>query len=265
MDDATVARAAAALLAARARMTPLAALPADCRPDNEVDAYRIQAAYVDRLLAVAPDGRRVGFKAGCTNETAQVQLGLSAPFRGMLLSSFVRESPAEIASADGFMRMIEAEVAFRLGADLAPQAAPLDAASVRAAVAAAMPAIEVVDSRYADWTTAGAPQLIADNGCTGFWVHGAEVRALSAIDFADLPVQVWRNGVAAEQGNSANVLGNPLNSLAWLANHLPAYGLSLRAGDLVTTGTTIAVNAAEAGDEVMADFGPLGQVSVRFR
>jgi len=244
----------------------LSGLSDDCRPASEADAYRVQAAYIDHLLASAPGSRRIGFKAGCTNETAQVQLGLTAPFRGQLLSQFAVASPGEIACSDGFMRMIEAEVAFRIGTDLPPAAAPFEPSTVSAAVAAALPAIEVVDSRYVDWTTAGAAQLIADNGSTGFWVHGAEVADLSAIDFADLPVLVRRNGVPAERGSSANVLGNPFNVLGWLANHLPAYGLGLglAAGDLVTTGTTIAVHPADAGDRVEADFGPLGRVTVSF-
>lgn len=264
MDDPAVARAAAALIDARRHRQRLEALPEGCVPADEAAAYAIQMAYGEAMLALMGGGRRVGYKAGCTNKTAQAQLGLTAPFRGLLLSPFVLPSAAELSCDLGFMRMIEAEVAFHLGADLPPRDRPYAAGDMRAAIALAMPAIEVVDSRYVDWTTIGALHLIADNGSTGYWVHGAEVTDLTAIDFTNHPVIVTRNGTPAETGNTANVLGNPLNVLAWLANHLAAYDLPLRAGDLVTTGTTIAVNPAERGDEVVADFGPIGKVSVSF-
>lgn len=264
MTPTAVERAAAALMAARRDRVRIDALPADCRPVSEADGYAVQMAYGDAMLAQEAGARRVGYKIGCTNETAQAQLGLSAPFRGLLLSPYVLASPAEISCEAGFMRMIEAEVAFRLGEDLPAAATPYDAASVRPAVAALLPAIEVVDSRYTDWTTIGALHLIADNGSTGFWVRGAEITDFAAVEFSDHPVRVFRNGKAAETGNTHNVLGNPLNVLAWLANHLASCGLPLRQGDLVTTGTTIAVNPAERGDRVVSDFGPIGEVDVRF-
>jgi 2-keto-4-pentenoate hydratase len=106
--------------------------------------------------------------------------------------------------------------------------------------------------------------LIADNVCTGFWLHGEESTDFDHIDLADHPVQVYRNGARAELGNSANVLGNPLNVAAWLANHLISRGGCLKSGQVITTGTMIAVNGAEKGDKVAADFGPLGTVEVTF-
>ena len=106
--------------------------------------------------------------------------------------------------------------------------------------------------------------MIADNVGAGFGVYGEESTDLAAIDLANHPVQVHRNGVWGEQGSSANVLNNPLNVVAWLANHLIARGSHLKAEQLLTTGTMIAVNGAEYGDNVVADFGPLGTVEVSF-
>ena len=263
MDAVQINRAADLLLRARLDRRRMAALPGDCCPRDEAEAYQVQDRFVDRLLT-QHGGGIIGYKAGCTNVTAQRQLGLNSPFAGPLLSALAPTSPAEISAEAGFMRMIEAEIGFRLGRDLPATGAPYDAASVRPALAAAFGAIEVVDSRYEDWTTAGAPQLIADNVCMGFWVYGEETTDLDSLDFADHGVQVRRNGVAAENGNSANVLDNPLNSAAWLANHLCARGTSLQAGQLITTGTMIAVNGAEKGDVVEADFGTLGTVRVGF-
>ncbi len=263
MDTAQQEQAAGLLLQARTERQRLAALPDACRPVNEAQAYDVQDQFVSTMLDYY-GGAIAGYKAGCTNVTAQRQLGLSAPFAGALLSPFVVASPAEIAAADGFMRMIEAEIGFRLGRDLPDTGTPYVAESVRPALETAFGAIEVVDSRYQDWTTAGAPHLIADNACTGYWVQGAENSDFDDIDLGDHPVQVHRNGVPAEQGSSANVLDNPLNVVAWLANHLIDRGGQLKAGQLLTTGTMIAVNGAEKGDSVEADFGRLGIVAVRF-
>jgi len=263
MDTTHQDAAAALLLGARRDFQRLTALPDDCQPDNEADAYGIQDRFVAQMLA-DHGGEIVGYKAGCTNVTAQQQLGLSSPFAGPLCSFFVMTSPAVISSDVGFMRMIEAEIGFRLDRDLPDTGSPYTAQTVRPALGSAFGAIEVVDSRYQDWTTAGAPQLIADNVCTGFWLYGEESTDFSHIDLANHPVQVYRNGVRAEQGNSANVLGNPLNVAAWLANHLISRGGGLTSGQLITTGTMIAVNGAEKGDKVAADFGPLGMVEVTF-
>ena len=263
MIDTKRDRAAELLLEAQCEHRRMAALPDDCRPRDEAEAYAVQDQFVDLMMAHYGGGI-VGYKAGCTNVTAQRQLGLSSPFAGPLLSAFVLTSPATISSGDGFMRMIEAEIGFRLGQDLPTADTPYTAATVRPTLSTAFGSIEVVDSRYEDWTTAGAPQLIADNVCTGFWVYGTESSDIEALDLARHPVQVRRNGIAAEQGSSANVLDNPLNVVAWLANHLLARGITLKAGNLLTTGTMIAVNAAEKGDIVEADFGSLGLVSVSF-
>lgn len=263
MERDAIGDAANALIRARTSGRQITALPAGAMPATEADAYAIQRAYVERMLGNYAGGP-IGYKAGCTNSTAQRQLGLSAPFRGVLLSAFARFSPAEIPTGDGFMHMIEAEIGYRLGRDLPAGDIPYDAAGVSGAVCETLPAVEVVDSRYRDWTDAGALQLIADNGSAGFWVYGDGVPGLGGIDPENHTVQLYRNGEAAEAGNTSDVLGSPLNVLAWLANHLAEYGMSLSAGDLVTTGTTIAVNPASAGDEIIADFGSLGSVSVHF-
>ena len=104
------------LMEARRGRSRLRHLPASCSPDDEKEAYLVQDQYVSAMLSEF-GGEIVGYKAGCTNVTAQEQLGLSSPFSGPLLSAFVRTSPTVISSEDGFMQMIEAEIGFRLGLD----------------------------------------------------------------------------------------------------------------------------------------------------
>ena len=125
-------------------------------------------------------------------------------------------------------------------------------------------AIEVVDHRYEDWRLVGAPSLAADNAIHGAWVEGAPVRDWRGLDLSRHAVNVLVNGQPWRVGSGANVLGNPLNVVAWLANELPRHGRVLRRGEKVSTGTTAEVYFANPGDRVTADFGELGKAEVAF-
>lgn len=264
LDTAAAARAAAMLNDVRTSGAPMEALPSDLTPADAEDAYRIQEAGVAGVLDVAGGGVSVGRKVGATNPTAQEMLGVSEPFQAQLLSPFVLDSPAEIPADDMFMRVMEVEFAFRMGGETTTDGAPYDADSVRPLIAAVVPAIEIVDSRFTDWTSVGGLSVIADQGGGGRWVKGAEITDFAALDFAGYPVSISIDGALRESGTGAAVLGSPLNSLAWLANHLAARGQTLKAGEYVTTGSCTRPFPAAKGETAVADFGDLGQVSVRF-
>jgi 2-keto-4-pentenoate hydratase len=163
-----------------------------------------------------------------------------------------------------FMRVVEAEFAFRMGRDLPAEHAPFAREDVRAAITAVLPAIEIVDSRFAEWTKVGAFSLIADQGATGYWVAGSEVTAWRDLDLPGHHVRLFVNGAASREGIGGNVLGDPLASVIWLANDLARRGGGLRAGEVVSTGTCIDVYFAAPGEQVLADFGDLGRVQVKF-
>lgn len=263
MDQQAAMAAAARLMEARRTGTLIEALPDGLRPGSLDDAYAIQAAHL-AMLAEASGSTPIGYKAGATGDAPQQALKLAGPFRGVLLSAFVHDSPAEIARADCHHRIIECEFAFRMADDLPAPAAPYDDAAVAAAVGSTLLAIEVVDLRFSNGMQAGGLQIIADCGGLGHWVKGPESAGLPDVDLEDHPVRLLINGDVVQQGSSANVLGNPINSLTWLANDLCAAGGGLKAGDLVTTGSCTAPTPAKPGDGVVADFGDLGQVSVSF-
>jgi len=211
----------------------------------------------------------IGYKVACTNVTAQRQLSVDAPFAGRLLSAFFFESPARVDAAKFFMRVVEAEFAFEMARDLPPTAAPRSRDEIAAAVKGVIPGIEIVDSRFDDWLTIGAPSLIADNACNAAWVKGKPVKGglltdWQGIDLAAQAVRVMVNGKLAREGSGSNVLGHPLNALEWLVNNLSARGLGLEAGQYVTTGVTTVVYMAERGDHITADFGPVGSVDLDF-
>jgi 2-keto-4-pentenoate hydratase len=162
------------------------------------------------------------------------------------------------------MRVAEPEFAFRMKTDLPPRAAPYGVQEVLEAAGTLHPAIEIPDSRFADFVGAGAAQIIADNACGHRFVLGAAAtsnwRALDLVE--ERPVITMRGKQFI--GHGKNVLGDPRIALAWCANELRQLGLTLRAGDVVTTGTCHPPLPIQAGDLVAADFGSLGSVSVAF-
>ena len=136
---------------------------------------------------------------------------------------------------------------------------------VLAAVVSLHPAIEVPDSRHEDYARVGAAQLIADVACACWFAIGPAARAdWRAIDLAKHGVTVYRNGALAAQGSGANVLGDPRSALAWIANELCNYGVGLRAGEVVITGTCVTPLPVSAGDSIKADFGEIGVLEVGF-
>ena len=238
-------------------------IPETFRPQNLAAGYAVQEVVVDRLLEKA-GGHAVGYKVACTNRLAQELLGTDIPFYGRLLSPFVYQSPAKVNARDFSMRLIEAEFSFQLAEDLPADRAPYDKESVAEAVAAILPSIELVDTRYVVWTEVSLPSLIADNGCNSGWVQGVAIEAWRHIDLAAHEVRLRVNGVEKLSGSGAAVLGHPLNSLVWLANTLCDQGKALKAGDLVSTGVCTDVYLAEPGDHIVADFGALGTAEVSF-
>ena len=194
----------------------------------------------------------------------QAHINVDGPLAGRLLPDKAFDSGAEVPFGANHMRVGEAEFAFRMGSDLPPRAAPYVVSEVLDAVSTLHPAIEIPDSRFADFVGAGAEQIIADNACAHLFVLGAPTaskwRALDLIE--EKPVITLRG--KRYIGHGKNVLGDPLIALTWLANELRELGVTLRAGEVVTTGTCHPPLPIQSGDLFEADFGVIGKVSVRF-
>ena len=234
-------------------------LPASCRPGTRTDAYAIQAE-VARV-----SGQRVaGWKIAATSTAGQKHIGVDGPLAGRLLSGRILGSGDAVPLADNLMQVAEAEFAFRIGMSLPPRATAYTLGQVIDAVESVHPAIEIPDSRYDDFVTAGAAQLIADNACACWFVLGPA----SQIDWRELDliahrVVATRNGSVTEHGRGANALGDPRIALTWIANELCAYDKGLQKDDIVTTGTCIVPMPIASGDLIRADFGKLGGVEAR--
>lgn len=259
-----IAREAAALLwRHRCAGTVLHELPPALRPHTAAEGYAIQAA----LPGVA--GRSVvGWKIAATSQAGQAHINVGAPLAGRILSGGVIDAGSVVSLAGNRMRVVEPEFAFCIGRSVAPRAAPYTMDEVRGAVASLHPAFEIPDSRYAEFTRAGQAQLIADDACCGPFVFGAAAPAHWRE--LDLPA----HGVSARVSNGSGLrfmregsgraaLGDPLSALAWLANELSALGITLEAGQFVSTGTCMAPLQVQPGDAVQADFGMLGSLTMR--
>jgi len=244
----------------RVRLTEL---PPAARPATPQAGYQCQARFIEQLTG-RNHGHVMGYKIACTNAIAQRFLGMPEPFYGRLLSASTFDSPARLSAGDFFMRIIESEFAFQLARDLPPSAQPVDREQIAAALAGVLPGIEIVDSRFTSWTTVGAPSLIADNACHGAWVKGALLTDWRHLDLAAQAVELRVNGSVVQRGSGSAVLGHPLNALEWLVERLHAQGIGLKAGEYVTTGVTTDIYDAQAGDHLVADFGPVGAVELRF-
>ena len=238
----------------------LPALPEPLRPATRADGYAVQA-----LLEERTDRPLFGWKIAATSREGQAHIGVDGPLAGRLLAERACDSGAELPLGANYMRVVEPEFAFRMARDLAPRASPYGTDEVLDAVATLHPAIEVPDSRYDDFASVGAPQLIADNACAHLFVLGPATRAdWRAMDLARHRVVGSVAGKTEREGRGANVLGDPGLALTWLVNELSRFGLALRVGQVVTTGTCVMPLPVSEGDEASADFGVLGKASVRF-
>jgi 2-keto-4-pentenoate hydratase len=244
---------------ARAKLAPLAAA---ITPKTEAEGYRIQHALHGLLAAEC--GVRVGYKIGCTSAVMQRYLDIPHPCAGGVFASGVFDSGVSLRAADYVRVGVECEIAVRLARDLPPAQAPFTADTVAAAIEAYLPAIEIVDDRYLDWETLGAPTLVADDFFAAGCVLGKAVPRHEAPDLLEVVGRAVINGVEVGQGTGADVLGHPHHALAWLANHLAAETRGLRAGEIVLTGSLVKTVWLNAGDRVAIELSGLGRVSATF-
>jgi len=238
----------------------IASLPDTCRPADRADGYTIQAHY--ESLSGRP---LFGWKIAATSTAGQQHIGVDGPIAGRLLAEHVFEDGATLAFGHNRMAVTEPEFAFQLGENLPPRDNEYTMDDVLAVVEALHPAIEIPDSRFEQFETAGAGQLIADNACTHDFVLGPEMPDIwREMDLSRHTVDFTVEGQDTVEGVGSNVLGDPRIALVWIANELSRFGIGLKAGQIVTTGTCATPQSVTHGDSVTADFGALGSVSLRF-
>ena len=201
---------------------PVEALPTELVPRTIAEGYRVQELLVRKLLD-RYGGHPIGYKVACTSKLAQHALGVDGPFFGVLLSHSSHKSRAILKADDFTVRCAEAEFGFEMAQDV-PDGMAYTAETIKPFIGAMLPSIEVVDHRYHDWQTVGAPSLLADNAIHGVWVAGEPYSGWRDIDFARHPVSLIVNGSQTFTGSGAAVLGNPLTVVTWLATELSRFG-----------------------------------------
>jgi len=228
-------------------------------PDDVESAYAVASINVGRRIAGG--ARRIGRKIGLTSLAVQKQLGVGTPDFGSLLDDMVVPAGGSVPRGALLQPKVEAEVAFVLSADLD---GPLeDVAEVRAAVGGAMAAIEIVDSRVADWDISYA-DTVADNASCGLFVVSDVVVPLTDVEPVEVRMTMTVNGEKRSEGDGAACLGDPLLALLWLARTVRDLGDPLRAGEVVLSGALGPMSVVRPGDVVEADITGLGSITVSF-
>ena len=229
-------------------------------PDLVVeDAYAIQTINIDRRLAAGEQA--IGRKVGLTSAPMQQLLGVDEPDFGVLTDEMFVEDGDLIDLGRLNQPRVEAELAFLMETDLAGPG--VTTARALRAIAGALPAVEIVDSRVADWKIK-LVDTVADNASSGLLVVGGRMRKVEDLDLRLLGVVVARHGEVIDTGAGAAALGNPARCVAWLANKLGSLGAGLKAGDIVLPGAVHKMVPVAPGDVFRADFAHLGGVTVRF-
>ena len=260
MDSSVIEAAAERLRAAAAAGVPCEPIRGLLGEDAGPEAgYAVQGLNTEHSLAA---GRRVsGHKVGLTNAAVQEQLGMDEPIWGVLYADKCRTDGADLGGAGLIAPRLEVEVAFVLGADLDKgQHTPVD---VIGATAYVLPALEIVDSRIADWDITNF-DMIADNAGSGLYVLGTRPVPLSAVDLRRVEMRLTVNGEEAATGTGAACLGNPLNSVLWLADTLSQQGTPLQSGETIMTGSLCPMRPLTPGEELHAEIKGVGTVSAQY-
>lgn len=229
-------------------------------PTDAAGAYAVQAINIRRWTDA---GRRiVGRKIGLTAKAVQMQLGVDQPDFGALFEDMAIADGGTLLSSQVLQPKAEAEIALVLSRDLDMR--DPTRADVEAAVDYAVAAIEIVDSRIADWKITFA-DTVADNGSSAFFVLGSDRKPLTGLDLFTCGMVLEVNGKVVSLGAGAACLGHPLEAARWLAATMQAVGEPLRAGDVVMTGALGPMVALTPGDVVRARIGGVGEVGFDFK
>ncbi|WP_209125005.1 2-keto-4-pentenoate hydratase [Alkalihalobacillus sp. BA299] len=229
-------------------------------PDLSVEeAYHVQLKIIEKKVN---DGQKiVGKKIGLTSLAMQQLLGVDQPDYGHLFKYMDVTGKEMIAMKELFAPKIEGEIAFVLKKDLQGPSVTIE--DVLDATDYVVPALEIVDSRIKDWKIK-LPDTIADNASCGLYLLGQERISINDIDLPKVEMSLYKNGELINQGTGKDVLENPAACVAWLANKLHEYGVTLKANEVILSGALSAAVNAEAGDRFTAEFKNFGKVEAVF-
>ena len=237
---------------ARQQRLPYRNLPDELRPASIAEAYAAQEAYY--RLAEPRYGPVGGAKIATTTKVMQQLMGIAHPCGGAIFARTIHPSPASLRTADFVNLRLESEIALRLGADLPASGAPWSREAVAPAVAAAMPAFELIEDRNADYAQTQASSLIVENCWNGGIVIGTP-KSIAVDALVGIPGRLTIGGKAVGEGRAED----PCATLAWLANHLAERGRGLKSGMVVITGSLIPTVSIASGERAVFTVEGLGE------
>jgi 2-keto-4-pentenoate hydratase len=244
-------QAAAELLRQHRQAERFAGLTVPAPLVDVASAYAVQDALV-RSKCAALSSRPAGYKIALTTAAMQTMVGFEGSVSGRLLACQIQSSGAKLQAAHYGRLALEFEIAFIMKADLPRRVQPWEH-DIAEHIAQAVPALELVDDRRADYT--GLRQdiltLVADNAWNAGLVMGEPIEGADLSRLDQICGVASIDGAEVGRGKGSDVLGHPLTALAWLANHLTARGLTLRRGDIVTTGSLVKSQFPQAGSQVV--------------
>jgi 2-keto-4-pentenoate hydratase len=247
------------LLEATETLEPVAPLRGRLEGMDVNDAYVVQTLQLQKHLA---DGRVLaGRKVGLTSLAMQQQLGVDSPDFGFFFEDMVHNEGARLPAGAFVSPKVEPEFGFVLKQTL--QGPGVTVEQARAAIGEVYAAIEIIDSRIADWDIK-LVDTVADNASCGSIAVGTTPLPVSVEDLTTVACTLRINGEARESGTGEAVMGDPVAPLAWLANVLGEQGVALEAGQLVLPGSFTKALPVVAGESATADFGDLGSLTINF-
>ena len=262
VDRARAARIAAQIFDAHRRKERFQRLRGELAPASLDEAYVVQDE-VHRLFREAGWGDLGGHKIALTSKAVQDLCGVDQPAGGGIFARTIQRSPATLRLADFMHLGLEFELGVRLGRDLPAEGAPYTRDDVAPAVAACMPAFELIEDRGADYGDLDAASILTDKCWCGGVVLGPEVADWRQLDLTSAAVELIWNDEVVDRGVTGAAMGHPFEGLAWLANLLASRGRGMKAGEIVITGSALRTRFPEAGDEITYQIEGLGAATVR--
>lgn len=259
LDEQATKQAFETLWAAHEGGFTVPGIPEEVRPRTRAEGYAVQAEFAGQTSGV------VGWKIAATSQAGQDHLQVDGPLAGRVLAERFLEPGQPVPLEGNFMNLAELEFAFRMTADFAPRDTAYSQEDVLDGTGELLLSWEIPSTRFDEVATVGEAQLIADNAC-GFHlvVQPAADQNWKGVDLAaETPTARHSSGLVHD-GAGHRVLGGPLPALTWLVNELSGQGITLEAGQLVTTGTCAVPVPIAPGDSVTGDYGKFGSLTVTF-
>ena len=264
MNDNDIILAAKILFNHRQNKTGLKNLPNKLIPKSKIDSYKIQKELKILYLSLK-NNICIGKKVGCTNKAAQDQLNVHDPFYGNLFSNYSNYSGCNLKSKNFFQPFVEPEISLILKNDININKAPFTIENANDLFSGILPSIEIIDFRFGNnIKNVGIENLIANNGASEYWIKGLNIFSLDEINLNNQVIKLYIEDKLIEEGNTNAVLGNPINSGIWVINILAKLGEPMLKGQFISTGTCTKAVRLKSKTKIVADFGKIGKVEIKY-